>query len=340
MKFGVVIVNYNCARFALDAALSVLGDDPGACVVIVDNASTDDSLSYFQGVKAKNIQHETAPPAVTNASPSFAAIDDATLAIVDENSPAPKRSAITIVAAKNNAGFAAGCNIGMRYLQKIVDPDLFLLLNPDAVIGAGTLRAFAGRLKEKSAGLCGASVLRFEDPGCVQALGGAHLDPFTLLGENIAAGPASYPQPARDAVEASISYPLGAAMAFRKDYLESVGYLDERFFLYYEEADWAQRGRPRFRPVWAPGAIVYHRHGAAAGSRVASGRRAAHRSPLSDYHMARSRMLYALKWRPWLAPVLMGGGVIQSVRRLARGHWRQARAVLSGSFPGAPKRTT
>ena len=50
----------------------------------------------------------------------------------------------------------------------------------------------------------------------------------------------------RDAAqtESQLSYPLGAAIAFRRDYLSRAGYLDERYFLYYEEADWALAGGP------------------------------------------------------------------------------------------------
>ena len=45
-SFGAVIVNYNCAPLALDAALSFVGAG-GARAVIVDNASTDESADYF-----------------------------------------------------------------------------------------------------------------------------------------------------------------------------------------------------------------------------------------------------------------------------------------------------
>jgi len=240
---------------------------------------------------------------------------------------------ISIIAAGKNDGFAAGCNIGIRFLRETADPAYYLLLNPDALIGVGALRAFTEKLADNSAGLCGASVFRHEDPNCVQALGGAYLNAFTLLGKNIAAGSTMDGALSCAEVEARLSYPLGAAMAFRKDYLDIAGYLDERYFLYYEEADWALRGGPSRRPVWAPSPIVYHRHGIAAGSRIGNG----WRSPLSDYHMARSRMLFALKWYPLTAPLLLVGGAMQAARRLLRGHWRQAGAVMSGSLPGASK---
>lgn len=334
MRFGVVIVNYNCAALSLSAALSVLGDDPAAQIAIVDNGSTDGSLDYFERVMRGAARHECAAPLGADPAPRFADISKVAMEMIVEGVDKTSGAQISIIAAENNEGFAAGCNIGMHFMRRTADPAYFLLLNPDALIGAGALAGFVDRLADKNAGLCGASVFRHEAPNCAQALGGAHLNPFTLLGENIAAGSTKEDAPSCAEAEAVLSYPLGAAIAFRKDYLDIAGYLDERFFLYYEEADWALRGAPSLRPVWAPSAIIYHRHGATAGSRIHPGRR----SPFSDYHMARSRMLYALKWRPLALPILFFGGVIQAVRRIIRGHWRQARAVISGSLPGAPKR--
>ena len=335
MSFGAVIVNYNCAALSLSAALSVLGDGPDTRIVIVDNASTDGSLDYLESAMRGQVPHECSAPLGVVPAPRFADISMVSVKYFKEGETKTAGAQISIIAAEANDGFAAGCNIGMRFLRENLDPAFYLLLNPDALIGVGALAAFAERLEHKNAGLCGASVFRHENPNCAQAFGGAHLNAFTLLGKNIAAGRAMHDAPSCAEAEAKMSYPLGAAMALRKDYLDNVGYLDERFFLYYEEADWALRGGSSRRPVWAPTAIVYHRHGAAAGSRLEPGRR----SPLSDYHMARSRMLYALKWRRLALPHLFIGGVMQAMRRLIRGHWRQASAVLSGSLPGAPKRS-
>ena len=278
MKVGVVIVNYNCAPLALDAALSAIGDDPSARVVIVDNASTDDSRGYFTRVIENDDMHQSEAPKAESDLPHFASLED--IATGFESASAQ----LTVLYAEENKGFAAGCNLGLRFLQECCAPDMFVLLNPDAVLVQGAMDAFRARLSDQDAGLCGASILRFENPECAQAFGGASLNPLTLLGENIGSGKSLLAAPERAQVEKLMSYPLGAALAFRKDYLEIAGYLDERFFLYYEEADWTRRGEPMRKPVWARDAIVYHRHGAAAGSRQEGGERSA----LSDFHMARS----------------------------------------------------
>lgn len=334
MTVGVVIVNYDCAALALDAALSALGDGgPGTSVVIVDNASTDESILFFRSALVSSGDHQPVRLATTPA-PAFASLQSVSYNFISEGDhPAQPSAALTILAAQKNRGFAAGSNLGLRFLMECAKPEFFLLLNPDAVLARGSVAAFKERLADKKAGLCGATVLRWSPPHEVQAFGGARLRPMSLLGDNLGAGRALCDAPHKTEVERRLSYPLGAAMAFRRDYLENVGFLDERYFLYYEEADWARAGALFFRPVWAPGAVVYHQHGAAAGSRQRDGER----SPSADYHMARSRILYAVKWRPLLAPLLIAAGLVQALRRLMRGHLGQARAVLLGCIPGVPK---
>lgn len=326
-RFGAVIVNFRCAPLALDAALSFLGDG-GAKAIIVDNASDDGSADHIAAVIAGRAPHTPASPPEPIAGRAVRFADVARLA--------PGR--LILMRAKTNRGFAAGSNIGLRALAAACGVDRLLLLNPDALLAEGALAAFAARLNEDSAGLCGASVVAFDAPHAAQAFGGAKFDPLLLTGRNIGEGEALAQKPDRRSVEARLDYPLGAAIALRKDYLARAGYLDERYFLYYEEVDWARAGGDAHRPVWAPDAVVYHRYGAASKSERRAAGEASARSPLSDYHMTRSRVLFAAKWRPPLAPLAMLAGGAQAARRLMRGRRANAAAVLRASLPGSPWR--
>lgn len=325
-RFGAVIVNFRCAPLALDAALSFLGDG-GAKAIIVDNASDDGSPELIDAVIAGARPHtpELPPDPIDGRAVRFA--DPARLS----------RGRLSVLRAKSNRGFAAGCNAGLRALATVSGVDRFLLLNPDALLAEGALAAFAERLNEDGAGLCGASVVAFEAPHAVQAFGGAAFDPFLLTGKNIGEGLALGDRPDRRSVEAELDYPLGAAIALRKDYLSRAGYLDERYFLYYEEIDWARAGGAAHAPVWAPDAVVYHRYGAASKSKRAAAGAPSARSALSDYHMTRSRVLFAAKWRPTLAPLAMLAGTAQAARRYMRGRAENGAAVLRASLPAAPR---
>ncbi len=321
-RFGAVIVNYNCGRLAIDAALSFLGAG-GAVAIIVDNASPDGSADEIEEILSGARPHTSASPPspVDRRAPLFASIG------------ALRPGALRLIRAPRNGGFAFGCNTGLRALASTPGIDRFLLLNPDAVIAPDALSAFADRLKDDRAGLCGATVVEFDEPHRVQCFGGASLDPILLVGRNIGDGASFGEMPERRTVEAQLSYPLGAAIAFRRDYLARAGYPDERYFLYYEEADWALAGGPPNRPAWAPGALVYHRYGASSKSRRAGAGAASDRSPLSDFHMTRSRILFALKWRPLLAPLAIVAGVCQAAARWIQGRPENAASVLRACLP-------
>lgn len=325
-RFGAVIVNYRCAPLALDAALSFLGDG-GARAVIVDNASDDGSPDFIEAALRGGPHVPAAPP---DPLPGRA------VRFADASRLAPGR--LTVLRAKTNGGFAAGCNAGLRLLAAAPKIDRLLLLNPDALLAEGALNAFADRLMDDGAGLCGASVVGFDAPHAVQAFGGAAFDAVMMTGRNIGEGETLAKTPDRRSVEARLSYPLGAAIALRKDYLSRAGYLDERYFLYYEEIDWARAGGAAHRPVWAPDAVVYHRYGATSKSERRAAGEPSQRSPLSDYHMTRSRVLFAAKWRPPLAPLAMLAGGAQAARRYMRGRPQNGAAVLRASLPGSPRR--
>jgi len=316
-SFGAVIVNYNCAPLALDAALSFVGAG-GARAVIVDNASTDGSADYFSAALSGSKRHEFTPP--PDQFPSGTVVP----AVLDDR--------ISILNSPKNGGFSYGCNQGLGLLFEDTSLTHFLLLNPDALLASVALRAFSERLEEKQIGLCGATIVDFEAPHCIQAFGGAALDPFWLVGRNLGEGAALEDASRQGAVESVLTYPLGAAMAFRRDYLRSIGPLDERYFLYYEEADWAFAAAPDFKVGWAREAIVYHRYGGSSKSRRNHTGGQVERSPVSDFHMTRSRILFAAKWRPHLAMLAAAAGGAQAATRIFRGKGENARAVLRASL--------
>ena len=52
-------------------------------------------------------------------------------------------------------------------------------------------------------------------------------------------------------------------------HLEKVGMMDERFFMYFEDVDWARRfWHNGYKVVYYPNSIVYHYHGRGSKSRL------------------------------------------------------------------------
>src|SRR3990167_4464910 len=95
---------------------------------------------------------------------------------------------------------------------------------------------------------------------------------------------------------------------------ERAGLMDEGYFLYYEEVDWAQR-RGDLPLRLAPAAIARHHGGSAIGSGT-HGRRA---SPLSLYWNHRSRMRYLARDNPSALPLAWLWALAKALRLLAGG---------------------
>ena len=337
-RFGVVIVNYGTPGLSIDAALSAVGAG-AAHVALVDNASPDGSLDTLRRIVGGEENHEPAAPEDCREDEvRFASLADVRPAFLEEGEAPPPGVNLSIISSRANGGFSAGVNLGLVALMKC-DVDYFLALNPDAVLAADALDAFADRLADRSVGLCGATVLDFTAPHLVQAFGGARMNRLLLVGANIGDRARAVDAPKRETVEAALDYPLGAAMACRRDYIGAAGLLDERYFLYYEEADWARAGGASYRVGWADGARVYHRYGASSKSARRAGNRASMRSPLSDFHMVRSRILYARKRSPGHAALATLAGAAQSIVRVARGRFANARAILRASLAGVAARS-
>jgi GT2 family glycosyltransferase len=87
----------------------------------------------------------------------------------------------------------------------------------------------------------------------------------------------------------------GACLLVRRTDAEAVGLLDERFFLYWEDADFCAALRARGRGVWfTPAAEVVHLRG-----RSSAGVR-----PATNTAYRRGQLAFYRKWRPRWAPLV------------------------------------
>ncbi len=167
-----------------------------------------------------------------------------------------------------NLGFVLGNNRILRYLTQTEMPAYVWLLNPDTVIRPGTLEILLNFFeKHPQAGLITPQLLNtdgspqssaFRFPGLLQPLFDLGKLPqrfyYTRWNGRY---PQTTPEPFR------IDHPLGAAMLARGEAVKQVGLLDERFFMYCEEIDWAWRMRKAGWEVWmVPEAQIIHHGGA------------------------------------------------------------------------------
>ncbi|MFT3802099.1 MAG: glycosyltransferase family 2 protein [Burkholderiaceae bacterium] len=310
-KVAVVVLNFNGwvhTRACVESLLRMTVAP--AYVIVCDNDSSDGSVRALGDAFG------------------VGAIDRAD---AEAGGPVP---GVTLIRTGANLGFAGGNNVGIRHA--LSDPALthVWVLNNDTEVDRGALEALlrAVRLRPEIA-MWGTTLVDWHRRDRVQALAGGvfdagsgqtrHIGAFTRLAD-------VRPSPAFVAgVEDRLAYVQGASMFVSRRWIETVGLLSESFFLYYEELDWAYRARGRLRMGYAPDALVYHREGASIGTAPTGG------SPLSVYHLHRSRVLFCRRHlsRPRVARVL-GASIASPLKFCLRGRPALARAALAGLLAG------
>ncbi|MGK5054305.1 glycosyltransferase family 2 protein [Janthinobacterium sp. RB2P8] len=188
---------------------------------------------------------------------------------------------LVIIETGGNLGFAGGNNVGIRYALARDNFSHIWLLNNDTVVKPDALSALVSRMLDvPAAGICGSTLLYYDRPDVVQALGGATYNPLLATANAIGAMRQFDPNVAEEDIDKKIDYVIGASMLVTRKFIKKVGLMCEDYFLYYEEIDWAYRGRRYFSEIYAKKSIVYHKEGASIGSNS----NGAKRSKISDYY--------------------------------------------------------
>ncbi len=156
-----------------------------------------------------------------------------------------------------NSGFAVATNLGVS----VCSGELVLLLNPDAVVDRGALSALVDAAARRPQAMGFApKVTLAAHPGIIDSVG---ID-LLLSAEGSQRG-LGEPDIGQFDVEERIGGVCFAAALIRKAAFarSSVGTLDERFFMFYEDVDWSVRATLRGMHFWSvPSATVCHVHSA------------------------------------------------------------------------------
>ena len=255
MVVSVVIVTHNSRSF-LDSCLESLQRQSlfdRTEVILIDNASSDGSLDL-----------------VTGAYPWVLA-----------------------AANRRNLGFAAAVNVGLRRASA----RYCVLLNPDTIVRPDAIaRMLDVMAATPDAGIVAPKLIN--EDGSLQyscrrfytwrvlalrrtPLGRLFRD-SRVVGEHLMA---DFDHEETRAVD----WVLGACMCLRREAMDQVGLLDERFFLYFEDVDLCHRMRRHgWRVLYHPPAVVVHEH------RRESARGLLNRAQRE--HFA-SMVKYVAKWR-------------------------------------------
>jgi GT2 family glycosyltransferase len=175
-----------------------------------------------------------------------------------------KHPSVTIIENSENLGFTGGNNIGMRYAME-KGADYIWLLNNDTVVADDTLKELVDYAeKYKEAGLLSPYIYFYDSPEMIQFRGSTvdwnNFDIKKLNTEN------DHDLSGRD----TDMVLWGTALFIRRSTIETIGYLDEKYFAYYEDEDYCLRALKNGLGCGVvPGAKVYHKDSRSTGGYTA-----------------------------------------------------------------------
>ncbi len=236
----------------------------------------------------------------------------------------PVRGGISLrfVPLPENLGFAEGTNRGIE----AGSGELCLLLNPDTEIEPDAIAELV-QSAQRHPGAVGFApkILFVHDRQLIDSIGLVFHD----NGGAAQRGLGSYDVGQYDVEEPVSGVCFGAALLRREAFsAERVGWLDARYFMFYEDVDWSLRGFQRGESFWTvPSARIYHVHSASTR----------HRPDAYKYHLIQRNLLLTVFKnfeRQRLRPVLtQRAGYL--LRNAIRGQHRSASVrALAGAGLG------
>ncbi|WP_158679801.1 glycosyltransferase family 2 protein [Deinococcus sp. NW-56] len=224
---------------------------------------------------------------------------------------------VNLTALPQNIGFGGASNLGTQTLLEAGAEYIWLLNNDTTVSTLALTELVRTAESDPSLGLVASVLYNYGEPGIVQAWGGGTLHPYLLTLHHHFAPADSY------------DHLLGTSLLIRREVLEQIGLLDERYIFSMEDTEYSLRAREHgWRLAVADASRVYHKGGAS--SKKQYGREADLRS---DVQYTRAfGMFMRLTRRPPAAVVLKALAIL--IRRALRGQWHKLAPLAAAYWEG------
>lgn len=331
MQTCIILLNWNGWRDTIECLESVFRlKSKDIQVVVCDNGSTDRSLEQIKAWAAGELDAASANPALSYliSPPVPKPIPcrswtraEAESGLTDLETP------LVLIQTGANLGFAGGNNVGLRYALNHPAIKHFWLLNNDTIVDPDALDAMLRVMeKDRHIGICGSLNLSYYNPEQVQVEGGPSYNWWTA---RVKRTPSRTVNDLNDEPSA-MDYVNGASMVVSRVFLEQVGLMEESYFLYFEELDWATRARGKFTFGYARGSLIYHKEGVTIGTNQDRRKR----SLLADEYLSRNRILFTRRHAAWALPTVFISLCITALYRVCLRDLHRAKAMVMWGLRG------
>lgn len=232
---------------------------------------------------------------------------------------------VHVVRSEKNLGFSGGNNLGISYALSH-GADFVLLINNDTIADSKLLVSLfrVYKLEDKIGIAC--PKIYFEkghefhkekysekEKGHVLWYAGGGID--WKNGVSYHRGVDEVDSGQYDK-QSEITFATGCCMLIPRVVLEKVGIFDDKYFLYFEDADLSVRvKRSGYRLLYVPTARLWHANAASSGSG----------SSLHDYYLTRNKLIFGMKYAPLRTKFAL---FRQSLRLFLFGRSWQRRGVI------------
>lgn len=239
----IILLNWKAAGETIECLDNIRDVGVDAKIVVMDNASGDDSVARIQAWCQRN------------ALRCLKLLE----ADIEECEVGPSDYDVVVIENSSNHGFAGGNNPGIKFSVAKGRADIVWLLNSDARINKETYPLLIERLRgDPTLGFVGSVIRYFEDPDRLQCFGGMviheRIGKCSLYKKNLHVSDLGV------CVESDVDCLMGASLAFPARLVEEVGVMEEAYFMYAEEIDWQLRARAKgWRIGIESGSHIFHK---------------------------------------------------------------------------------
>lgn len=336
-KVTIILLNYRAWEDTIECASSLLKlDYDNFNIIIIDNNSPNDSVLQLKKWLNNELIHFLPPDHAFReyslpAAPIPGYLHLKASELASFNGDIPK---LTFIESEHNGGYAAGNNIGLKFCLA-ADPEFAYawVLNNDTVVAKDALSGMMAEIQRLKTtqpaaklGFYGHRITNYHDPST---------DQVSYYGFNQKTATVTFfstRKPGSILLNEDRFYPCGASIFVSKAFIEEVGLMEERYFLYYEEPDWSIRAHQKgYTLVIFNDIPVFHKEGASAGSNSDGSQR----SELSDLYIIKNRFTIIRKFYPKNIPyvyISMAGVIINRIRRKQFDRVRMIAGILKKEF--------